>query len=205
MANPNARPEPTDAAMAAAAFLTPSTLRSTRTTHAPDAGGDLLPVRLDFPPFNELPLGGRHIVDAAQLVRSSHDFDGVEVQQPRIFGAADVVTGGEHAEALDQNHVRRIARRPGMAGDGGAEACDELVRLLARGRLKPERERIAVHDLVVGERPGGGDLLAVLRADERHGDRGIVEAHDLQPLARRQQPAQRRAERVDERAGIRGA
>ena len=89
--------------------------------------------------------------------------------------------------------------------DRPAKLLDQRGGRGVAGWFNPQRERLAVDDLVGGKRASGCDRLAFAPADKVHHLRRIGESDYLQVLARCQQPAQSRADDLDEVAGRRGS
>ena len=111
-------------------------------------GGNLLPVRLHLPVLDEPVLLDREGMNAGEFLRTRHHLDCVEIDPSGDVGRGEVVSGGEHSQALHKDDARHAPALGLVVGDGRPEAVDQLGRGLARRRLEPKREGGAIDDLI---------------------------------------------------------
>lgn len=106
------------------------------------------------------------------------DLDGVDVDVADHRRVFPTVAHAEHAESLHEDDLGGEARGLGVSRDvlGEARANGRLVR--GGVANDPEREGLAVHDLVGNERAThGGDFAIDARREGAH-DTGVVEVDD---------------------------
>ncbi len=114
------------------------------------AGGRHLPsIGLDLPVLDEPSQSVAKALDPAQACGARHDADRVFVDLAHCVGRRPCVASGEKSESLDQHHVGQHLVLTPILADGVRQA---LHRVMAGRVLEPQREGLAVDDLVRAER-----------------------------------------------------
>ena len=185
--------------------------------HAAPTGGpgrDGTPIRLRLPCLDERSLGVGEGPHATQGQGAFGDAQRVEVDVARRVRLAPRVTGGEQPEARHDHDDGQRAVGGQVRAQAFVEQPRQVLRRDVNGHVHQERPGSRVDDLVGGERSAQHEGPSGGRGGERGSEGRVIERHDPERVAARQQPAEQRRDHLDQhtrasrldagRAGISG-
>ena len=121
-------------------------------------GGDGATVALDLPVFDEFTVALREILDSAEKPGPRHHAYRVPIDGARGVGRREIVAGGKEAYAFHEDDLGQEPRRSDVVLYGLAQPRHERFGRIIVPAVEPQRECLAVNDLVRRERAafGGG-------------------------------------------------